>query len=1013
MASLGLFSWNNLQAQPGSALRLDGTGDFVTISSSGQNNITGTAITLEAWIYPTSWKTNYYDGSIVVKEGHFSGYILSCGNSGQLSFNIPDGGNHNTLNSSTGVLSLNKWQHVAATYDGATMRLFVNGVQVGTRGSSSAIVTTANSLMIGASAHAANREFAGRIDEVRIWNSTRTPDQLLDGMHRELAGSESGLAAYYRMSNGSGTTLTDNVSSGGTNGTISNAVWMTSTARLASAATALRYRAAGTGLDFDGTNDYVSVADANALDLTKNFTLEAWVHPTSLGSGYSRILGKSGAYGLGINNANIRFSTYGVQNYDLAYAVPTGQWTHIALVMNNTDDALFYVNGILRGTVDGTVSAEISGDALWIGASSNGGGEEYFNGRIDEVRIWNTPRTATQIQDNLLRVVDPASANLVATYRFDEALGTSLTDATSNALNGTLTNMTNDDWVSSAGRDALKVWQANGLWHVDSTYVLGTAPSTSISNTQWIEATQNLAMNSSTTAAYAGNFFTPTGSTVSNTSSNTLNINGNLINNGTMTTTTGGMRFQGTGEKAFIAGSGTTTHAVFTVSATNGLAMQKSITATTLYVESLTGFLEIGSNTLTIAANGTIIGQSITGGSTSNLTILGTAGAQVFLPGLTLNNLTINRTNGMRLVGALRIEGTLTLTRGKVDLNLNNLTFGPSASVTSPGFSNIRYIDASSAKVVKEFTTTGSFLYPVGDLSNYSPITLNFTSGTFGSGANATVQVYNNLHPNNESPNVYIERYWQVEQTNISGFSCAVEATYLETDVNEASGLKTEADLNGAKWDGVAWTIFEDVDITTNKITARVSSFSDFTAGEEETFALLPVELVSFTAEPRADVIDLSWATLNEQNSEYFQVQRSADGNRFTTIGQLAAAGNSSTLRDYAFTDASPLEGTAYYRLRQTDIDGQVHFSNTVEVSLRGGRIDIFPNPATDGFWVSLPEDIVGSLFITTAMGRLVKSVRLEGGKQYIDVSNLPSGVYYGAFKLRGMKGSVEKIVIK
>jgi hypothetical protein len=1008
LASLGLFSWNNLQAQPGNALRLDGTGDFVTISSSGQNNITGTAITLEAWIYPTSWKTNYYDGSIVVKEGHFAGYILSCGNSGQLSFNIPDGGNHNTLNSSTGVLSLNKWQHVAATYDGTTMRLFVNGVQVGTRGSSSAIVTTANSLMIGASAHAANREFAGRIDEVRIWNSTRTPDQILDGMHRELAGTESGLAAYYKMTDGSGTTLTDNVSSGGTNGTITNALWQVSTARLTTEANALKYRASGTGLDFDGTNDYVAIADANALDLTKNFTLEAWVNPASLGAGFGRILGKDGAYGLGMNNTTIRFSTYGVQDYDLTYTVPTSQWTHIAVVMNSTDDALFYVNGILRATVDGAASAEISGSALWVGASSNGGGEQYFTGKIDEVRIWNTPRTATQIQDNMLRVVDPASANLVATYRFDEVTGTTLSDATANGLNGTLTNMDATDWVSAADREPLKVWQASSTWLVDSAWVFGSAPSTSVTNDQWVEVTANMGVSTGA-ACYAGNVNVPTGISLSNTGSQALNLNGSLINNGTMSSTNGQVRFQDSTYQAVLTGSGTFSQGQLYVTAPQGLLLEQNVTARVLHIQSVTGNLYLNGRTLTMGANAVINGTSIVGGSTSSLSISG-SGSQVFVPGMTLQNLTVNKANGIRLVSNLRVEGNLALNSGRVDLNLNTLTFGPDATVsTTSSFSLSRMIDASNGSVVKEYDEKGSFFFPIGDISpTYSPIQLNFLAGTFGPSASVTVTVNNATHPNNTSENNRIDRYWTVNATNITDLICRVDAWYDDVDI-----VGDELMLKSSKWNGAAWLILGDADADENRIYGTVEGFSDFTAGEEEVFAALPVELLSFTAEPRADVVNLNWTTLNEQNSEFFQVQRSENGEKFETIGQLAAAGNSTTVRDYAFTDASPLDGTAYYRLRQTDIDGQVHFSNTVEVNLRGSGIELFPNPASDGFWVSVPEDIVGSLFITTAMGKLVKSVRIDGGKQYVDVSNLPSGVYYGAFKLRGMKGSVEKIVIK
>jgi hypothetical protein len=1010
LVAIGIGSWALVTAQPGSSLVFDGSGDYVVVPASAQNGISGTAITLEAWIYPTSWKATYGEGNIIAKEAATpSGFMLRAGQSGSLGFTLGDGSSWMELVSGTGVLTLNKWQHVAGTYDGTTAKIFVNGVMIQSQNVTLTIANPAQNLVIGSSApYLGSREFPGRIDEVRIWSVSRTPNQLLDGMYREMAGNESGLAAYFKMSNGSGTTLTDNVSSGGTNGTITNATWKTSTARLTTASEALKYRRAGTGLDFDGTNDYVAIADANALDLTKNFTLEAWVNPSSLGAGYSRILGKSGAYGLGINSSTIRLSTYGVQDYDLTYTVPAGQWSHIAVVMNNTDDALFYVNGILRGTVDGAASAEISSDAMWIGASSNGGGEQYFTGKIDEVRIWNTPRTASQIQDNMLRVVDPASANLVATYRFDEGAGTTLTDATANALNGTLANMDAVDWVSAADREPLKVWQTGLTWQVDSAYVLGSAPVVSTTNREWVEITKNMGVNTGA-ACYAGNVSVPTGISFSNSNSQTLNLNGSLINNGTISTTTGQIRFQDSANQAVLTGTGSFSVNTLYVTSPYGLLMEQNVATRTLYIQSGTGNLILNGRKLTIGISGVINGTSIVGSATSDLEVSGT-GSQVFLPGMTVRNLTLSKANGIRLVDNLRIEGNLALNSGRVDLNLKTITFGPSATVsTTSSFSNTRMIDASNGFVVKEFTEKGSFLFPVGDIvPTYSPIQLNFLGGTFGPSASVTVTVNNSTHPNNTSENNRIDRFWTVNEAGISDFVCRVDAWYDPADV-----VGDEMMLKSSKWDGSAWLILGDADYETQRIYGTVEGFSDFTAGEEEVFAALPVELISFTATPNIHTVDLNWTTANETNSEYFGIERSVDGKRFLPIGRLAAAGNSTVARNYHFADEEPLEDVSYYRLRQTDMDGQVHFSNTVEVSLSQAGIELFPNPTEEGFWIVVPQDMTGTFYLTTVMGKLVKTVRITGDKQYVSVAGLPQGVYYGTFKLRGMKGVVEKIVIK
>lgn len=142
-------------------------------------------LTLEAWIYPTAWKTNVYQGCILNKEGlNYQGYMLRCGASGTLNFNIGTGTTWKELSSSSGALVLNTWQHVAGVYDGTVLKIYVNGVQVGsTLAYTGAVATnTAIPLEIGRSNYYPDRNFLGRVDEVRIFNS---------------AVSSADIAAYY------------------------------------------------------------------------------------------------------------------------------------------------------------------------------------------------------------------------------------------------------------------------------------------------------------------------------------------------------------------------------------------------------------------------------------------------------------------------------------------------------------------------------------------------------------------------------------------------------------------------------------------------------------------------------------------------------------------------------------------------------------------------------------------------------------------------------------------------
>ncbi|HRO99265.1 MAG TPA: LamG domain-containing protein, partial [Flavobacteriales bacterium] len=200
------------------ALHFDGVNDRVSIPNSATTNITGNQLTLEAWIYPTAWRTSSFEGSIINKEAPgTAGYMLRCGNNGQLSFNFGTGTAWVEVQSATGALTLNQWQHVAATYDGANLRIYRNGVQIGSLASTATIgAAAAIPLQIGNWSQNDSRGFIGRIDEVRVWNVARSQADLTTFQSLELCGIESGLAAYYRFNQGTAggnnaavTTLTD------------------------------------------------------------------------------------------------------------------------------------------------------------------------------------------------------------------------------------------------------------------------------------------------------------------------------------------------------------------------------------------------------------------------------------------------------------------------------------------------------------------------------------------------------------------------------------------------------------------------------------------------------------------------------------------------------------------------------------------------------------------------------------------------------------------------------------
>jgi len=154
----------------GNALVFNGTGAQVAVPNSTSLRLT-TGMTLEAWVFPTvapiSWRA--------VIDKNVDGYYLMASTS---QGNQPaaggtwTAGNQNTIGPS--VLAVNTWTHMAATFDGATVRLFINGVQVASQAQTTLLTTTTGTLQIGGDSYP-GEFFAGRIDEVRITTARSVP----------------------------------------------------------------------------------------------------------------------------------------------------------------------------------------------------------------------------------------------------------------------------------------------------------------------------------------------------------------------------------------------------------------------------------------------------------------------------------------------------------------------------------------------------------------------------------------------------------------------------------------------------------------------------------------------------------------------------------------------------------------------------------------------------------------------------------------------------------------------
>ena len=242
----------------------------------------------------------------------------------------------------------------------------------------------------------------------------------------------------------------------------------------------------------------------------------------------------------------------------------------------------------------------------------------------------------------------------------------------------------------------------------------------------------------------------------------------------------------------------------------------------------LSGSLSTGSKTLTVSSNwNNNEGTFIAGTGTVIMT-----GAGITIGGTsptTFNNLTVgNYTNTTTHLGNDQtVNGKLILNNQLLKISTFNITLGTAATIPGTFWGQNMIVADDTGQVRKLFNSAKTFIFPIGDSSlNYSPITLNFTSGTFSGGAYAGVNVTNAKHPKNTSTTNYLSRYWSVNQSGISAFTCTVTGTYIYGDdvVGNRADLQSTAEYNNS-----TWTTFSTP--SNNIITANdVTSFGDFTS---------------------------------------------------------------------------------------------------------------------------------------------------------------------------------------
>ena len=192
------------------------------------------------------------------------------------------------------------------------------------------------------------------------------------------------------------------------------------------------------------------------------------------------------------------------------------------------------------------------------------------------------------------------------------------------------------------------------------------------------------------------------------------------------------------------------------------------------------------------------------------------------------DKLTINNPAGIALSKDALVNNTLTLTNGLFTLGTSNLSLAPAAVVGGTPSASAMVVATGTGELRKQFSTIGSFIFPVGDnnlTAKFSPVTLNFTAGTFASGAYAGVNLVNAAHPDPYITGSYLNRYWNVSQTGISALTANAVFAYNPVDV-----VGTEGNIYCVRMLPNPISLFDPANINIHQLTATgLTAFGTFT----------------------------------------------------------------------------------------------------------------------------------------------------------------------------------------
>ncbi|HVD97731.1 MAG TPA: autotransporter-associated beta strand repeat-containing protein [Cytophagaceae bacterium] len=382
-----------------------------------------------------------------------------------------------------------------------------------------------------------------------------------------------------------------------------------------------------------------------------------------------------------------------------------------------------------------------------------------------------------------------------------------------------------------------------------------------------------------------------------------------------------------------------------------------------------------GGATLDQSGTGTLTFTSAftaTGAGSKILTLQGSTAGSGIISAAIVNNSGANTTALYKDgTGTWTLSGTNTYT-GSTTVNAGTLVLGKANAISS----------------------SSNFILSGGTFSTGATTGFSESAGTLTLTGDATIALGTGSHSLHFAASNAAA--WTAGRTlSITGWQGSYDCTTGGTSGKIFTGATTE--LSAAKLAQIGFI---------NPSDGLMYAACQLNTGEIVPSAVvLPVTLISFSGKKVNNSNELNWVTANEINSSYYEILRSSDGINFESIGNINAAGNTSSSSTYVFIDDSPLSGMNYYKLAQYDFNGNSTTSSIIAINNHEEGVftinALYPNPASEFVAINFESEVAGSydVILYDELGKELAKIIMEGriGKNQfkLPLDNYSNGKYF------------------